>query len=118
MNKAVVTALLGLVTGFFLGTLGKGKRRSVLDDIPASILPPTTVVPTSNIKVVLDFDLVAGVYERYGKEGVYAYLVDNNLAKDYQHGSFIIDQIFVPEYEKFKRRQGASDEPITEQPQT
>ena len=106
MNKAVITALLGLVTGFFLGTLGKGKRRSVLDDIPANALLPTTVVPTNNIKVVLDFDLVSGVYERYGKEGVYAYLVDNNLAKDYQHGSFIIDQIFIPEYEKYKRRQG------------
>lgn len=102
MIKPVATLFIGLTTGFLFGTLVKGKsRKTLFDQFPIAVPNPQPIyVPERETTVVLNFDLIATVYNRYGKDGVYAYLVDNNIAKDYRHGRFIIDHIFLPEYKR------------------
>lgn len=130
MNKSIIGALLGLATGVFLGAaVGSSRKGSFFDDedrdkdtepTPASETPRLArdaSAPVTNLRVMLDFKAMSAAYEQYGRDGVYAYLVDNNIARDSRHGSFIIDKIFVPEYEKLKHKQAFAVE-ATEQLQS
>lgn len=114
MLKPLVTLLIGLTTGTLLGTFFKRRpRQTLFAKLPAK-LPEVQPAASSGIRVVLNFDLIETVYNLYGKDGVYAYLVDNNIAKDYRHGRFIIDHIFLPEYKRRNAVQQQSE--IIEQP--
>lgn len=130
MNKSVIGTLLGLAAGVFLGTaFGSSRKGSFFDDEEgekdtdaAPALPRETPrrahdAPVTNLRVMLDFKAMSAAYEQYGRDGVYAYLVDNDLARDSRHGTFIIDKLFVPEYEKIKRAKNSSVD-VTTQPQT
>lgn len=127
MNKSIIGALMGLATGVLLGAAyGSRRKGSFFDDDTGDnpVREPEKLVANNDIstaptssRVVLDFKAMAAAYEQYGREGVYAYLVDNNISRDSRHGTFIIDKIFVPEYEKLKHQQKVISE-LTEQPQS
>lgn len=51
-----------------------------------------------SVFVGMDYEAMAAMYERYGWDGAYAYLVESGIAKDMLHGKFLINKIFIPEY--------------------
>jgi hypothetical protein len=118
MNKSVITAFLGTVSGFILGYVIKSSVKpnpnifdgTVLLANPAGLLTP----PIANVKIAINFELMAAAYEAFGADGAYAYLVENNIARDSRYGDHVINNHFLPEYEKYKRRRAEVIETITE----
>ena len=118
MNKPVITAILGAVSGFILGYAVKSstKPNSNVFDGAALLANPTGLFtpPIANVKIAINFELMAAAYEAFGMDGAYAYLVENNIARDSRYGDHIINNHFLPEYEKYKRRRAEVIETITE----
>ncbi len=59
--------------------------------------------------VALDFTQMAARWEEDQERGVYAYLRENDIAKDWEHGQYIIHKIFLPEYQRRKEAALPSD---------
>lgn len=124
MNKPVITAILGAVTGFVLGYVAKSSSKPNLDVFDGTVLLANPMgllnPPIANVKIAINFELMAAAYEAFGVDGAYAYLVENNIARDSRYGDHIIHNHFLPEYEKYKRRRAEIVEtPVaTEPPQS
>jgi hypothetical protein len=57
--------------------------------------------------IALDFEELERLYRDAGELGVYAHLIDNGVAKDWHHGQYIIQHVFLPE---LARRQAHNDQ--------
>ncbi len=69
----------------------------------------------ARLSVGLNFDEMNTMYEKHGERGLYAYLCQKNLVKDYHHGQFIIKDIFLPERERRTAPNVVSTSPFIEE---
>lgn len=75
---------------------------SVAKDVMNAVAQKDTTETFKEEKVVFDFFEMRRLYEEAGESGVYAYLCENDLVKDWRHGQYIINHVFLPEYQRMK----------------